>query len=108
VLDDLINGQGNLALVLDLHGLRQVDACGVEVLSAAAADIERRGGGLRLSGAVDEIQDALVAVGLTPLVAGPGERHGDGHDRAPVRPSTPGRRSPRRTRQVSQHRGRHG
>lgn len=107
VLHDLINGHGNLALVLDLRGLRELDHCGVEVLSAAASDIERRGGGLRLSRAVDEIQNALVAVGVTPLVARPGERHGDEQHPAPVR-RAPGHRTDAHPADRGWHRGAQG
>lgn len=70
-LKDLIEGQGNLSIALDLRRLRQVAPSGLQVLSAAASGIERRGGCLSLSEPPDAIRRCLDGAGLTRLVACP-------------------------------------
>lgn len=82
VLADLIDGQGNLAVVVELPGLERVGPAGLEVLSAAAVALERRGGQLRLRRPSPEVSDALMLAGLARLIAVPGEPEGSG------RPST--------------------
>lgn len=67
VLDDLIDGQGNLAVVLDLRGVGRIDRSAVEVVAVAGQKIDRRGGELVLAGASRDVRDALAATGLTPL-----------------------------------------
>jgi anti-anti-sigma factor len=70
-LRDLIDGQGNLAIDVRLAEVDRVDAPGVHVLSAAAADLERRGGRLSLCEARDGLLRALNIVGLAPVVDSP-------------------------------------
>lgn len=70
-LKDLIDGQGNLAIALDLRGVCQVAPSGLQVLSAAAAGIERRGGRLWLSEPADAIRRCFDGAGLTRLVGDP-------------------------------------
>ncbi len=71
VLHDLIDDQGNLALVIDLRDLDEIDPSGVEVLATAAAAEEGRGGALRLSGPSEMVLDALAVTGLLRLVTIP-------------------------------------
>ncbi|MGH9164286.1 MAG: STAS domain-containing protein [Acidimicrobiales bacterium] len=68
VLDDLIEGQGNRAVVVDLGDLRRLDPSAVEVLAVAAHRIGRRGGRLRLSNASADLAVVLTTAGLAGLV----------------------------------------
>ncbi len=68
VLDDLIDGQGNLAVVMDLRDLRRIDCSGVEALRAAARQMAARGGRLRLAGPVGSVLDSLTLSGLASLI----------------------------------------
>lgn len=74
VLDDLIDGQGNLAMVVDLRDVHWIDGAGVRVLASAAARIESRGGELRLGGPTGAMAQALSLAGLGRLVSIPYER----------------------------------
>jgi anti-anti-sigma regulatory factor len=49
LLSDLIGGQGNLKLVIDLHEAHRVGAEAVDALAEAVDDLRRRGGELILS-----------------------------------------------------------
>lgn len=77
VLDDLIDGQGNLAVVLDLRDVGRIDCSGVEAVAVAVRRIARRGGELALAGAVPAVRHVLVANGLTRLIVGPEERQAE-------------------------------
>ncbi len=66
-LGDLIDGQGNLAVVVDLRDVCGIDRSGVDALSAAAARIAARGGELRLGGPSGAVFDSLTAAGLGKL-----------------------------------------
>lgn len=68
---DLVDGQGNLDVVLDLGGLRRVDPCGVDVLRDAIGRGERRGGRLRLGRPADAVLEVLLAADLAPFVIPP-------------------------------------
>lgn len=72
VLDDLIDGQGNLAVVVDLGDLRRLDRSAVEVLATAARSIGRKGGRLALRRPSTDAAEVLAAAGLTGLVVGVG------------------------------------
>ena len=72
VLHDLIDGQGNLALVVDLGAARGLDHSVVEVLSAAARSMNRRGGWLRLARPSQAVTRALTAGELAHLTVDPG------------------------------------
>ncbi|MFN2506117.1 MAG: STAS domain-containing protein [Acidimicrobiales bacterium] len=85
VLRDLIDGQGNLAVVVDLGNVCRIDGSGVDVLASAADRIATRGGELRLGGPTGAAFDALALAGLGWLISIPFEQ-------APRAPS-PGRRS---------------
>lgn len=74
VLDDLIDGQGNLAIVVDLRDVPWIDGAGVHVLASAAERIEVRGGELRLGGPSGVLADALSFAGLGRLVSVPFEQ----------------------------------
>jgi anti-anti-sigma factor len=63
-LHDLIDGQGNLAVAVDLSGVRRIAPSGLQVLSAAASDLQQRGGRLSLREARDGVLDALQLAGL--------------------------------------------
>jgi anti-anti-sigma factor len=70
-LSDLIDGQGNLAIAVDLSAVRRVGASGLQVLSDAAFDLERRGGRLSLCEARQGVLDALRLAGLGRFIGGP-------------------------------------
>jgi anti-anti-sigma factor len=81
-LSDLIDGQGNLAVEVDLGALHRVAPSGVQVISAAAFDLERRGGRLSLRKARDDVLRALELAGLARFVGSPleePERKADPH-----------------------------
>lgn len=63
-LADVIDGQGNRQLVLDLAGMTHVDDAGVKVLVEALGRLQRSGGGLVFSGATNEVVLAFEAAGL--------------------------------------------
>lgn len=75
VLRDLIDGQGNLAVVVDLADVDGIDRSGLDVLASAAARTAGRGGVLRLGGATGEVFDALSLAGMGRLFTMPLE-HG--------------------------------
>lgn len=81
-LTDLIDGQGNRQLVLDLRGMTLVDSAGLSVLIHAHKRIQMNAGDLVLSGASPEVLAVFEAAGLdkvftlTPSWMHPA--HGDG------------------------------
>ncbi|MGH9164313.1 MAG: STAS domain-containing protein [Acidimicrobiales bacterium] len=83
VLDDLIDGQGNLAVVVDLHDARAPDASAVAVFTTAAEQAGRRGGALSLSDPPDLLHQELQLRGLGHLL------RTTGHRNHPPSPSTP-------------------
>lgn len=74
VLHDLIDGQGNLAVVVDLRDVPWVDGAGVGILTSAASRIETRGGELRLGGPGGAVAEALALSGLGRLINVPFEQ----------------------------------
>ena len=68
VLADIIDGQGNLAVVVDLHDATAIDASGLTVFATAAALASRRGASLTLSNPPDVLHQALALQGLGGLV----------------------------------------
>lgn len=68
VLRDLIDGQGNLALVVDLGGARTLDHAAAEVLRTAARSLKRRGGCLALARPSVALAETLIAAELDDLV----------------------------------------
>jgi anti-anti-sigma factor len=70
-LQDLIDGQGNLAIALDLGRVSQLGPSGVQVLCAAASGLERKGGRLWLGDPPEGILRVLNAGGLSRLVGYP-------------------------------------
>lgn len=81
-LADVIDGQGNRQLVMDLRDLTGIDPAGFKVLVDARTRMMKVGGELVLSGATREMASAFEAVALeivfvmTPSFAHPA--HGDG------------------------------
>lgn len=81
-LTDLIDGQGNRHLVLDLRGTTLVDGAGLSVLVYAHRRVEMNAGQLVMSGASPEVRRVLEEAGLdkvfslTPSWMHP--VHGDG------------------------------
>lgn len=63
-LADVIDGQGNRQLVLDLAGMTHVDSAGVRVLVSTLRKLQRSGGSLVLSGATSEVALTLETAGL--------------------------------------------
>lgn len=70
VLGDIIDGQGNLAVVVDLHDVGWIVRAGVDVLAAAAASIASHWGELLLGGATGVVFDAIARAGLSPIEPG--------------------------------------
>lgn len=63
-LVDIIDGQGNRQVVLDLRKMVAVDAAGLVVLADALKRMDDRGGELLLSGPTSAVAAQLRAVGL--------------------------------------------
>lgn len=68
-LTDLIDGQGNRQLVIELHGLTSIDRAGIAVLVDALKRLQRNAGSLVLSGPPDAVVTALVAAGVEKAFA---------------------------------------
>lgn len=82
-LSDLIDGQGNLTVVVDLRHTTRVDPAGLGVFAAASDLAERHGGQLTLSGASDDVYHALASRLPASVVT---RRHvADTHDAAQPR-----------------------
>ncbi|MEA2702067.1 MAG: anti-sigma factor antagonist, partial [Actinomycetota bacterium] len=63
-LADVIDGQGNRQVVLDLGGMTHVDSAGLRVLVGALRRLQRSGGDLVLSAASSEVALTFEAAGL--------------------------------------------
>jgi anti-anti-sigma factor len=74
VLCDLIDGQGNLAVVVDVRDIGAIDDSAVHTLAVAADTIAARGGELRLGGPSGLVFDALTLAGLAGLISIPFEQ----------------------------------
>lgn len=81
VLADLIYGQGNLDVVVDLHDASA--AKGLEVFAAAAKQASQRGAALSLCDPPTVFREALIQMGLGQLVR---SSRADGRRAAPVPP----------------------
>lgn len=87
-LVDLIDGQGNRHVVLDLGGMTSIDPSGLSVLVDARKRIQKHAGEIVLSGPPALIMSALASSGLdkvfsiTPTWAHPAH----GYDRTTERP----------------------
>lgn len=68
VLADLIENQGNMTVVVDLHGMTDVDPACLDIFVAAHGWATLRGGQLSLTGARDQVAGALDASGVARLV----------------------------------------
>jgi anti-anti-sigma factor len=66
LLEDLIDGQGNLEVVIDGRGLRRADRTGTGIL-AAAAERARRHGGILMVVPSESVRDAIVDAGVAVL-----------------------------------------
>ena len=81
-LTDIIDGQGNRRLVLDLRGMTLVDGAGLSVLIHAHKRVQMNAGQLVMSGASPEVLGVFEDAGLdkvfslTPSWMHPA--HGDG------------------------------
>lgn len=84
-LVDLIEGQGNRQLVLELRAMTSIDRAGIAVLVDALKRLQRNAGTLVLSGPGQDIVEALAAAGvekafaITPAWAHPTYGHGGDH-----------------------------
>jgi anti-anti-sigma factor len=76
VLADLIDGQGNLSLLVDLHDATTADAERVSVFAEAAERLRRRGGAMTLSKPPVLLHEALRDGGLGHLVGTFLHQHG--------------------------------
>jgi anti-anti-sigma factor len=63
-LVDVIDGQGNRQLVLDLRRTTRIDSKGFSVLVDALHRQRKRGGDLVVSGPTSDVAEAFVAAGL--------------------------------------------
>ena len=77
-LGDLIDGQGNLAVAVDLGDVHRIAPPGEQVLAAAACNLERRGGRLSLCKAHGSVLGALERAGLTRCVTSPPPQDSEG------------------------------
>ena len=68
VLADLIENQGNMTVVVDLHDMTDVDPACLEIFVAAHGWATIRGGHLSLTGARNQVAGALDASGVARLV----------------------------------------
>ena len=68
ILADLIDGQGNLSLVVDLHDATAADADSLSVFVEAAERARRRGGTVTLAEAPADLGAALQLRGLDRFV----------------------------------------
>jgi anti-sigma B factor antagonist len=66
-LVDLIDGQGNRQLVLDLRRTTKIDSNGFSVLVDALHRQRKRGGVLVVSGPTSDVAEAFVAAGLEKI-----------------------------------------
>ena len=80
-LGDVIEGQGNRQLVLDLGGLTRIDGAGLPVLIDALKRVRRMGGELVLSGPTKDVTRTFEAAGLDKLfIMTPAWMHPAGSD----------------------------
>ncbi len=87
-LSDLIDGQGNLFVVVDLRSATVADARGLDVLVAARRSLEDRGGRFLLSAPRPEALPALSAAGLFDVIeVHPQRRHHPTVAEGPRQPS---------------------
>lgn len=81
---DLIEGQGNLFVVVDLRGAVLAGPSGLDVLAAAKRSMEGRNGQFLLSAPSHDIRKALLAAGLADVIeAHPERRHHPSTGRIP-------------------------
>lgn len=74
VLVDLIEGQGNLRVIVDVHDMTVDDPLNLAVLVAAATSADRQGAALILADPGDSLFVQLEAIGLTRAVTVAGHR----------------------------------
>ncbi len=75
-LTDLIEGQGNLLVVVDVRGMVVVDAGALQVMTAARRSMENRDGRFLLAAPSPVTADALRAAGLGAVIeVHPERRH---------------------------------
>jgi len=67
-LVDVIDGQGNRQLVLDLARTTRIDSAGLSVLVDALKRIQKTGGELVLSGPTSHVARALATAGLDKVM----------------------------------------
>ncbi|HEX3622609.1 MAG TPA: STAS domain-containing protein [Acidimicrobiales bacterium] len=67
-LDDLIEGQGNLFVVIDLRDMAVTDPGGLGVLAKARHSLEERKGRLLLAAPSKETEEALRRAGLAEVI----------------------------------------
>jgi anti-sigma B factor antagonist len=95
VLDDIIDGQGNMAVVVDLDDASATDPSGLSVFAAAAKRASTTATSLRVGNPPAPLYQLLVLTGLGRLIRT--TRHGDGRP-SPSAPfgriAAPGGRSP--------------
>lgn len=68
-LVDIIDGQGNRHVIVDLSATTYVDSTGLSVLLAALRRMEENGGEIMLSGPTGDVARAFKAAGLEKVFA---------------------------------------
>lgn len=71
ILADLIDGQGNLSILVDLHDASATDPDCLWILTEAAERAHRRGATMRLDAAPPAVTSALQLRGLDNFVSSP-------------------------------------
>jgi anti-anti-sigma factor len=80
LLWDLIDGQGNLDVVIDLRDVVVIDPAGIGLLVGTSERMHQHGGRIEFSGVHLGARTALVHFGLTVARTGP-DRHEEGEAR---------------------------
>lgn len=89
LLDDLIDGQGNLDVGIDLRSVGSIDCASVEALAVAAHQLARHGGQMSLARPAPSVREVLVATGLAGLIVGPQPPKAPGPSGGGNRPTPP-------------------
>ncbi|MEA2827733.1 MAG: hypothetical protein QOG43_2172 [Actinomycetota bacterium] len=84
VLHDLVDGQGNLDIAINLGDVHRIDDSGLQALAASATTLLARGGELRMGGPSGSVMAALRGAGLAGLITVPPDQM---HPRAPGQPN---------------------
>jgi anti-anti-sigma factor len=82
-LSDLVDGQGNLDVIVDLGAVTHIEPPALQVVAAAADASAKRGGRLRLTATMDA---ALMSAGLGGLLIAPRRPSTDSSNNSKISP----------------------